>query len=186
MISRSWTTWPTSAHVIVRITRSEMCLRLLLKAMLILLTTSCLRSVDVRGLPKHISINESGSHVAFEGRWRALSQPGYAVIPRINATQGSCSRGTMTCTETIAKLFRPDDKTPQGGSWLWADHYAYKVIEWSSTLIHARDEAPVNDIELWIYLADRSAERRSRETKARGGGISGTADPDISRHWILE
>jgi len=151
-----------------------------------LLATSCSPYDDVRSLSKDIAIDESGSIVTFQGRWRALSQPGYAVIPKINSTEGICSKNTMTCTETIAKFFRPNDKTPQGGSWLWANTYEYRVVEWSPTLIHARIEAPVNDIDLSIYLADRSAERRSRETKARGGGLFGTADPKISRHWILE
>jgi len=89
----------------------------------------------------------------------------------------------MTCTETIALLFGPDDKTPDGVSRLFLQTNDYKVIEWSSTTIVARENAPVADIELRISLADRSAERSSRETKARG---SETANPGISRHWVLE
>lgn len=152
--------------------------------LLLLVAASCSRSEAVRSPSKRVDIrDQSGFHVTLEGRWRATTQPGFAVIPRVNTTSGSCSKKSMTCTEMIALLFRPEDKTPDGVRLLFLQTNNYEVIEWSSTTILAREKAPVADVELRISLGDRSAERSSRETKARG---SETADPNISRHWVLE
>lgn len=153
-------------------------------AFLLLLAASCSRSEAVRSPSKRIYVDEqTGSYVSFEGRWRATSQPGFAVISGVNTTSGNCTKKTMTCSEIIALLFSTADKTPDGVSRLFLQTNDYKIIEWSLTRIVAREEAPVADIELRISLVDGSAERNSRETKARG---SETANPNISRHWILE
>jgi hypothetical protein len=155
-----------------------------LAAIQLLLVASCSDFDGIRSPSKRIDVDEkSGSHVRFEGRWKATSQSGFAVIPKINTTSGSCAKETMSCTETIALLFSTADKTPDGVNRLFLQNNYYRVIEWSSKTIHAKEEAPVADIELRISLVDRSAERTSRETKARG---SETANPNISRQWILE
>jgi hypothetical protein len=126
---------------------------------------------------------ETKSMVSFEGRWKAISQQKIEMLPPINTVVGHCNKKTLTCSETLALYYRPDDRTPSGDPYLYPQTHDYRVIEWTSTRIIAREEAPVADIEIRISLVDKSIERSAKETTARG---SMTADPNISRHWILE
>jgi hypothetical protein len=141
---------------------------------------SCQPQIDTP--PKKVIVDDTLGHVSFQGSWRAIAQLGFAVIPTINTTSGQCWKQTMQCTESIAMLFRKSDNTLDKGTWLNVQVDTYQVVEWTSTSIYAKEEATVNDIELRISLKDQSAERFSRETQARGAS---TANPEISRHWIL-
>jgi hypothetical protein len=100
-----------------------------LAAIQLLLLASCSDFDGIRSPSRRIDVDEkSGSHVRFEGRWKATSQSGLAVIPKINTTSGSCAKETMSCTETIALLFSTADKTPDGISRLFLQNNYYRVI----------------------------------------------------------
>ena len=142
---------------------------------------SCEQRIDTP--PKQVLVDAVAGYVVFEGTWRALSQPGFTVIPKINTTTGHCSKQSMACTESIALLFSKSDRTLDKGTWLDVQVNTYQVLEWTPTTIYAREETSVNDIELRISLSDKSVERFSRETRARGAS---TANPAISRHWMLD
>lgn len=141
---------------------------------------SCQPQVDTP--PKKVFVDDALGYVSFQGSWRAVAQPGFAAIPTINTTTGQCWKQTMQCTESIAMFFRKSDNTLDKGTWLNVQVDKYQVVEWTSTSIYAKEEESVNDIALRISLKDQSAERFSRETQSRGGS---TANPEISRHWIL-
>ena len=59
----------------------------------------------------------------------------------------------------------------------------FRVIEWTGTTIAARAEPRAADIDLRISLTNRTAERSSRETAARGaqGG-----NPQNVTQWVLQ
>lgn len=128
--------------------------------------------------------SESNSFAKFEGRWRALVKKENPLIPELNSVKVICNKNTMTCVESMALLFTEKDKvpTPMEG-FLAPQSNKYKVLEWTSELIRAREEAPVADIELRISLGDKSVERSFRETTARG--VS-TSNPNNVQHWVLE
>jgi hypothetical protein len=121
--------------------------------------------------------------VTFEGRWRTVSQTGSTSIPRLNTATGHCEKATMTCSESIAKLYGKNEWPGRSNGFLRVANTDFRVIEWSKDRVVARYEAPVADIEIRISLSDGSAERSFRETKARG---SETADSKIAGHWVLE
>lgn len=145
---------------------------------------SCSQYEVARSPAKRMILDkETKSIVSFEGRWKALSQHKMSMIPPINTVIGHCNKKSLICSETIALYYRPDDRTPSGDPYLYLQTHDYRIVEWTSTRITAREEAPVADIEIRISLADNSIERSAKETTVRG---STTADPNISRHWILE
>jgi hypothetical protein len=148
------------------------------------LLSACSQSDVARSPAKRITWDkEKKEYVSFEGRWKAISQQKIEMLPSINTVVGYCNKNTLTCSETIALYYRPDDRTPSGVPYLYLQSHEFRVVEWTSMRITAREEAPVADIEIRISLADNSIERSAKETTARG---SAAADPNILRHWILE
>jgi len=151
---------------------------------IIFFSLACSQYEVVRSPAKRIFVDkETKSHVIFEGRWKAISKQKIEMLPPINSTVGSCDRKLMTCAETVALFYGSGDKTPSGDPYLFLQTHEYRIVEWTEARITAREEAPVADIEIRISLVDNSIERSAKETRARG---SETADPNISRHWILE
>jgi len=148
------------------------------------LLIACSQYEIVRSPAKRIILDkETKGYVGFEGRWKAISQQKTEMLPPINTAIGHCSKKTFTCSETIAMYYRPNDRTPSGDPYLYLQTHDYRIVEWTPTRITAREEAPVADIEIRISLADNSIERSAKETTARG---SMSANPNITRHWILE
>ena len=149
-----------------------------------LVLLSCSRIDSIRSPQKTFRIDKvDGTYAYLTGRWRATFQPELVMmIPKVNTVSIECNNREMACTEILAILFTSaEDKIV--GNVLTTMKNNYQIVEWSDSLIRAEIKAPVADIELRIALVDKSAERSFRETKARG---SDTADPTISRHWVLE
>lgn len=137
---------------------------------------------EIRSPEKRISI--VGNYAFIEGRWkRAQGSTKYTKMTTINTVSITCDRKTMTCTETIAKLVTPKEEPWIGDPLLFIDTTTYQIIDWSDDTIYAKYPAPVADFELRISIKDKFAERRRRETKARGAE---TSDPNIFENCILE
>jgi hypothetical protein len=156
----------------------------IIASMVMFFLIACSQYEVARSPAKRISLDkETKSHVSFEGRWKAISQQQTDMLPPINTAIGHCSKKTFACSETIALYYRKNDRTPSGDPYLYLQTHDYRIVEWTPTRITAREEAPVADIEIRISLADSSIERSAKETTARG---STSANPNITRHWILE
>jgi hypothetical protein len=58
-----------------------------------------------------LQIDMDKQFVRFEGRWRTVSTTGsgFGGIPGLNTTEGLCIRATMTCSESTAKLYEPNE-----------------------------------------------------------------------------
>lgn len=131
---------------------------------------------------KHIWSN--GDTVLATGRWkRVTSTSEFTKIARINTVSIFCDKGQRTCWETVAEVVTPEELKGFKTKQLMANEITYEVVEWSSQTVYARCAAFAADIELRISVKDAFAERRFRETKARG---SETSNPSIYVHWILE
>jgi hypothetical protein len=142
----------------------------------------CLALDTVESPSKLISLSED--YVFVTGRWkRVASTAKFAVVPRINTVSILCDKRSMTCQETIANLFTPEEVSYLKTNLLLSNEGVYKIVEWSNQIIHAKYVTFVADFELRISVKDGFAERRYRETKARGDQ---TADPTIYAEWILE
>jgi hypothetical protein len=94
--------------------------------LLVLLLVGC-RFEDVRSPSRQVHVAKG--YVTFEGRWRALAQAGSVSIPKVNTTSGACYRATMTCTESISKLFTKDEWAIGGTSLLSVMTMEYQVVE---------------------------------------------------------
>ena len=126
---------------------------------------------------------EEGSWVIFEGRWKQLHNTGLTVIPITNTVKAVCYRLSSLCHETVAKLWLPKDSNALVHNYLTVENTEFKVVEWTDAKITATAEGRSVDLKLEVSLADSSAQRSSTETRARGNE---TANPNISRHWVLE
>jgi hypothetical protein len=91
----------------------------------------------------------------------------------------------MTCREIIAEVLTKKEAADFkfDNPHLFVDDTTYEIITWSNDVITARYMARVADFELKISIKDKFAERRWRETKARGVE---TSDPKNFGQWILE
>ena len=155
--------------------------------MTITLFLMCISSYasEIKSPVKSIYLDsEANSFAKFEGRWHALVKKQNPLIPELNSVTVICNKNTMICIESMALLFTERDKvaTPMEG-FLAPQSNKFKVVEWTSSLIRAREEAPVADIELRISLGDKSVERSFSETTARGVT---TSNPHNVQHWVLE
>ncbi len=89
----------------------------------------------------------------------------------------------MQCFESEAKVITSEETKVLKESLLTIDRFEYQIIEWSDTLLRAKREAPVADVELRVSFADKSVEKSFRETTARG---SETSNPEVFEYWILK
>ena len=150
----------------------------------VIVVTSCSEDIEVLTPLKSVLTANDGSWVSIEGRWETLAQPGSTIIPNNNAVKVFCSQQLMVCDEWIARLFGPKEALAAiEEHYMNLQNTKFRVVEWTEDKIRALDEGGAVDLELNVSLADSSAQRRSVETKARGND---TADPDISRLWILK
>ena len=143
---------------------------------------ACSNIAQIESPIKHFQTSDG--LVVIQGRWKKTD--GNFFRPhRINTTYITCDRSTMTCREIIAEVLTKKEAadfkfdTPR----LFVDDTTYEIITWSNDVITARYMTRVADFELKISIKDQFAERRWRETKARGVE---TSDPKNFGQWILE
>lgn len=139
---------------------------------------------EVRTNPKLFRIEDSGA-VVIEGTWRVATGGPSREVPQTNSVRVECHRAGRKCVEHIAKLIRASDDSSGlvKQSTLLLMKEEFRVVEWSQTVIVARAEPRAADVELRISLVDRTAERTSRETKARGAA---GANASLLHAWRLE
>jgi len=143
---------------------------------------SCSGTDQIESISKDIRSIEN--YVFVKGRWkRTAGNTTLKKPPRINTVSITCDKNSMTCKEIIAELVTPAEESVFKTKQLFIDETTYKIVDWSNEIIHAKYAAPVADFELRISIKDGLAERRWRETKARG---SKTSDPNIYAQWTLE
>jgi len=150
----------------------------------LLIFQSCSKADTIHSIPKVISIEKD--YVLLEGKWEQTSKKiklTFPTISKINSTQILCFRQSMQCVESEAKVITPEESEMLKESLLTVDRFEYQIIEWSDTLLRAKREAAVADVELRVSFADKSAEKSFRETKARGAE---TSNPEVSGYWILK
>jgi hypothetical protein len=143
------------------------------------------RTEEFRTNPKLFQVAQSGEVVIIEGTWRNVTGGPSVEVPRANSVRLECHRSLKTCIEHIAKLIRPSDdylglvKQPT----LFVMKEDFRVLEWSQNAIVARAQPRAADVDLRISLVDKTAERTSRETTARGAE---GAKPTAIYLWRLE
>lgn len=124
------------------------------------------------------------NYAFIEGRWKRAEGTSKLIrMVRINTVSITCDKMNMTCRETIAQLVTTKDEPWVGNPLLFIDQILYRIFDWSDQTIYAKYSAPVADFELKISIKDKFAERRRRETKARGAE---TSDPNIFENCTLE
>ena len=140
---------------------------------------------EVRTNPRLFQLKDSGATVIIEGTWRITTGAPSLEVPRANSVRLECHRTTKRCTEHIAKLIRPLDDSSGfvKESTLLLMNEEFRVVEWSQNVIVARAVPRAADVELRVSLVDRTAERTSRETSARGAH---GANPAALHVWRLE
>ncbi len=134
---------------------------------------------------KHFSLSGDGRYVVHQGTWRRISQQATVEVPNVNSVRIECDRAARVCNEYVAKLIQKTDD-PIGAverTYLFLMKEQFRVIEWTGTTITARSEPCAADIDLRISLADRTAERTSRETASRGA--QGASPQNVSQ-WVLQ
>jgi hypothetical protein len=143
------------------------------------------RAEEVRTNPKLFQVAQSGEIVIIEGTWRIATGGPSVEVPNANSVRVECHRSLRTCIEHIAKLIQPSDdasglvKQPT----LFVIKEEFRVLEWSQKAIIARAQPRAADIDLRISLVDRTAQRTSRETAARGAE---SGNPTAIHLWRLE
>lgn len=150
-------------------------------AVVTMLLGGCSQTNTIQSIPKTISIKKD--FILIEGRWEKTTKGYSHIIPKINSTSIICDKNSMTCVEREAMVITPQERSLLKESLLDVQEFEYQIIEWSDSLVRAKREAPVADVEIRISLKDESVEKSFRETKARG---SETANPNVFGHWILK
>jgi hypothetical protein len=145
-------------------------------------------SVDkFNSMSKLIMISRDHGQVFIFGRWSGVADTRSRIlIPKTNTAYVICDRQAMTCSETLALFYSPDeiDRIPyKKHDKLIEISHKYRIIEWTSSAILARDETKSAGIDLKISLSDERVERIYRETGAEGAK---TGKPDVFRHWVLK
>jgi hypothetical protein len=143
------------------------------------LLIACDRTDDIGTVPKMIT--DYGSRVHLEGKWRIVANTSYISAGTIGSVDIECNKQSRKCREICAWLFPPDKLIKS--KFLSVVELTYDVTEWSDQVIRAIYRAPVKDFELKISFKDKFAERRVRETRARGVE---TSDPNVYTNYVLE
>src|SRR5262249_12440041 len=123
--------------------------------------------------------------LVLQGKWRNVTGRPSVTVPRVNSVRIECDKGSLICTEYIAKLIQKSDDPSSAVDqrYLFLMKEWFRILEWSDSVIAARAEPLAADIELRISLKDDAAERTSRETGARGAA---GANPSKVEHWVLD
>ncbi len=140
---------------------------------------------DIGTSRKSFNVYDDGATVVAEGSWHRLTGQRSVLIPKVNTVRVECWRQIGYCEEYIAKLITPEDSPDVEieGTVLFLMKEQYPIVEWTDTTIVARAGPRAADIELRLSLVDKSLERTSRETGARGAE---GANPTAVEHWILK
>lgn len=142
---------------------------------------------EFSSMSKLIMQTPDGSEVFITGRWSAIADTSSTIpIPKTNTVNVICKKESMTCSESIAMFFGPDeiDRNPYPeDDMIIKVLHDYRVIEWTSTAIFARDENASMDTGLRISLTDERVQRICREIKEGQGASEGQ---DVFRQWALE
>lgn len=143
------------------------------------------RAEEIRTNPKLFQVAQSREIIIIEGTWRNVTGGPSVQIPQANSVRVECHRNLKTCIEHIAKLIRPSDDS--SGSikqpTLFVMKEEFRVLEWSQNSIVARAQPRAADVDLRISLVDKTAERTSRETAARGAKGANLTSVHL---WMLE
>ena len=153
--------------------------------MLIGLVSCGLGEGDIKSDPKRIGLSDSGEQLVLQGKWRNVTGRPSVTVPRVNSVRIECDKGSLFCTEYIAKLIQKSDDPSRfvDKRYLFLIREEFRILEWSDSVIVARAEPRAGDVELRISLKDDAAERTSRETDARGAE---GANPGEVEHWVLD
>jgi len=156
-----------------------------LAAVLILLLTVSVRGEQIATDEKNVLVSGDGRSVVLQGTWRRTSQRPTVEVPHVNSVRIECDRTARICNEYVAKFIEKTDdllgavERPH----LFLMKEQFRVMEWTGTTIAARAETRAADIDLRISLTDRTAERSSPETGARGAQ---GANPQNVTQWVLQ
>lgn len=156
-----------------------------LAAALILLLTVPVHGEQVTTDQKDFLVSGDGRYVVLQGTWRRTSQRPTVEVPYVNSVRIECDRTAKICNEYVAKFIQKTDD-PLGAverPYLFLMKEQFRVIEWTGTTIATRAEPRAADIDLHISLTNRTAERSSRETVARGAQ---GANPQNVTRWVLQ
>lgn len=141
-----------------------------------------LSSPTISSINKSVVVSKDfGGYVSLRGRWRSIAHAGSIPPELAKVTDISCSKPERACREAIASLRKIGPWGREFQLDVFSHHYI--ITEWSEQRIRGVSEKPVGDLEIRISLADRSAEKSWRETKARG---STSASEDVYEHYVLE
>lgn len=142
-------------------------------------------ALAIESNPKLFSLNEDGTRVVLEGRWKRVTRKPSVTVPDINSVRIESDKSTGKCRESMAKLIprSDDDKGLIDEDYLFVMVEDYAILEWTSALLTARAKPRAADLELRISFANKSAERVSRETAERGAK---GANPTVVELLVLE
>jgi hypothetical protein len=120
--------------------------------------------------PKKFQLATDNSGLFIEGSWRRTSSRPTIEIPAANSFRVECIRSSGLCREYVAVLITPEEGAPyhMEGSQLFMNVQTFKIQQWDAKTLVAKAEPRAADIFLRVSLADRTAERTSQETNARG------------------
>ncbi len=156
---------------------------LVLVAVTSLLVPDVLIAEPIHTNSRSFQAAKDGSSVIIEGSWHRASKRVTIDIPAANSFRIECLRNVGMCREYIAKLITPEETKASGilgreGTYLYLDVWTFKIQSWDDKHIVAKAEPRAADMYLRISLADRSVERTSQETNARGA-TGATKDIDV-------
>jgi hypothetical protein len=156
-----------------------------LAAALIILLTVFVRGEEITTDQKNFLVSDNGRYVVLQGAWRRTSQRPTVEVPYVNSVRIECDRTARICNEYVAKFIQKTDDPLSAVErpYLFLMKEQFRVIEWTGTTIAARAEPRAGDIDLRISLTNRTAERSSRKTAARGAQ---GANPQNVTQWALQ
>jgi hypothetical protein len=152
---------------------------------LILLLTVSVRGEQITTDQTDFLVSDDGRYVVLQGTWRRTLQRPTVEVPYVNSVRIECDRTTKICNEYVAKFIQKTDD-PLGAverPYLFLMKEQFRIIEWTGTTIAARAEPRAADMDLRISLTNRTAERSSRETSARGA--QGANLQNVTQ-WVLQ
>jgi hypothetical protein len=151
----------------------------------VLLLVVSARGAEITTDQKQFVVSNDRRHAMVQGTWRRTSERVTVEVPRVNSVRIECNRTAEVCNEYIAKFIQKTDD-PAGTMerpYLFLMKEQFHVIAWTGTTITARAEPRAANIEIRISLADRSAERTSRETGTRDE--QGANSQNVTQ-WVLQ
>lgn len=163
----------------------------ILAALVMLAVPSVVSGDEFSSMSKSVMQTPDRNELFITGRWAAVADTGDKIpIPKANTVNVICKKKSMTCTETVAMFYGPDEidqKPYPQDDMIIKMSYEYRVVEWTSTAVFARWKAAATDTGLRISLPDERVQRICRETKEgseSGGNQEG--GQDVFRQWVLE